>query len=188
MGLPPRPFDPRRFRCWHLYKDYTNGTPGLLGSHMIDIATWFMDDSLPTSCVAHGGVYVWKEREHADTLDCLYEYPKGFLLNYSTRLGNSYRIADVVFYGTRGTFDTSSWTAKSQGGGADKLTEDVKPVDEPSDGHMRNWLECVRSRQEPNAPIEAGYAHSVAAIMAFQAWETGRRQLYDAEEQEIHAG
>jgi len=30
---------------------------------------------------------------------------------------------------------------------------------------MKNFLDCVRSRQQPIAPIEAGYAHSVAVIM-----------------------
>jgi len=36
--------------------------------------------------------------------------------------------------------------------------------------HMKNWLECLRSRKVPNAPIEAGYAHSVAAILADEAY------------------
>jgi predicted dehydrogenase len=215
MFLPKEPFNPARFRRWHLYKDFTTGTPSLLGSHLMDVAIWFMDDPLPRSAVAHGGVYVWKDgREHADTMDCILEYPKGFLLNYSTRLGNNKPVPEVIFYGTRGTFDTESWTARGEGGGRDAIKEPVTVLDPkkpltavqsaaPADlapgltqndqrisgeGHVQNWLECVRSRQTPNAPIEAGYAQSVSSIMCLKAWESGRRQVYDAENMEITAG
>ena len=52
--------------------------------------------------------------------------------------------------------------------------------------HMQNFLECVRSRQQPIAPIEAGYAHSVAVIMADEAMTTGRRVTYEHSRREIH--
>jgi predicted dehydrogenase len=189
MDLPKRPFDAQRFRRWHLYRDFTVGTPGLLGSHIIDVAHWYMDDYYPKSCVAHGGVYVWKDgREHADTIECLWEYPKGFLLRYQTRLGNDKPMPEATFYGTRGTFDTSSWKATGEGGGVDKLREEIAVKPKRGVGHMQNWLECLRSRATPNADIHAGYAHSVASIMAFLAWESGRRQMYDHEKEEICEG
>ena len=53
MYLPKRPFDPVRYRCWQWYYDYTTGLVGLLGSHMIDVAQWFLDDPYPASAVAH---------------------------------------------------------------------------------------------------------------------------------------
>jgi predicted dehydrogenase len=193
MYLPKEPFNAVRFRRWHLFKDFTLGTPALLGSHRIDVATWLMDDPLPVSAVALGGVYVWKDgREHADTVDCIFEYPKEFILNYSTRLGNKYTVADVIFYGIRGTFDTKTWTARGEGGGKDALAEPVTVKSAPQKDlvgdHMRNWLECIRSRKTPNASIEAGYAHSVASIMCFKALETGRRQKYDIERMKIYEG
>jgi predicted dehydrogenase len=192
MDLPKEPFKPERFRRWHLYQDFTVGTPGLLGSHLIDVATWFMDDPLPRSAVAHGGVYVWKDgREHADTIDCVLEYPKGFVLNYSTRLGNKFPIPAKVdrplpttFYGTKGTFDTNSWRVQSPEGV--ELARVAEFEEEVS--HVRNWLECIRSRREPNAPVQAGYAHSVASICCFEAWRSGRRQTYDAETGLTRAG
>ena len=213
MFLPKEPWNPARFRRWHLYKDFTVGTPGLLGSHLVDVATWFMGDPLPTSAVAHGGVYVWKDgREHADTLDCIVEYPKGFIVNYSTRLGNKHAIPEVIFYGTKGTFDTESWTARGEGGGEGALATPVT-VEAPKkeaapaaagpsnaissgqldqrvegEGHVRNWIECVRSRKTPNAPIDVGYAHSAMSIMCFKAWDSGRRQVYDPVAMEIKAG
>ncbi len=189
MDLPKQPFDAKRFRCWHLYKDFTVGTPGLLGSHVIDIVHWYMDDYFPKSCVAHGGVYVWKDgREHADTMESLWEYPKGFLLRYQTRLGNDKPMPEATFYGTRGTFDTSSWKATGEGGGVDKLKEEIPVKPKAGSNHAENWLECLRTRKTPNADVRAGYAHSVASIMAFLAWESGRRQIYDPEKEEIREG
>ena len=54
--------------------------------------------------------------------------------------------------------------------------------------HIRNWMECVRSRREPNAPVEAGYNHSIAVIMANAAYRTGQKVIFDRERQEVIAG
>jgi predicted dehydrogenase len=215
MFLPKEPFSAVRFRRWHFFKDFNVGTPALLGAHLIDVGIWFMDDPLPRSAVAQGGVYVWKDgREHADTIDCVLEYPKRFILQYSTRLGNNHPVPEVIFYGTKGTFDTQSWTARGEGGGADaiKTPVTVPATSAPAaptstdgrsgapgglahldqrvsgEGHVRNWLECVRSRKQPNAPVEVGYAHTVASIMCFKAWETGRRHVFDPVKREILPG
>ena len=189
MYLPDEPFDPARFRQWQLYKDFTVGTVGLLGAHRIDVAHWFMGDPLPQSAVANGGIYVWKDgREHADTLDSVIEYPTGCILEYSTRLGNNYPVPNVRMYGTKGTFDTSSWKIRGEGGGEGALTEPTTiPPKKGSMGedHMRNWLECIRSRETPNASVDVGYAHSVAGILTFKAWNTANKYVYDAEKKEV---
>ena len=54
--------------------------------------------------------------------------------------------------------------------------------------HMGNWLECLRSRQRPNADIQYGHRHAVATIMAAAALHTGRRQVYDPETRVMQAG
>jgi len=58
----------------------------------------------------------------------------------------------------------------------------------PSVHHMKNFLDCARSRQQPIAPIEAGYAHSVAVIMADEAMMSGRRMVYDAAARDVRPG
>jgi predicted dehydrogenase len=89
MYLPKQEFDAKRFRCWHLYHEYTTGLVGLLGSHMIDVALWFMDDPYPTSAVALGGTLAWKDgREISDTAEYVFEMPKGWLMTFSSRLGS----------------------------------------------------------------------------------------------------
>jgi hypothetical protein len=54
--------------------------------------------------------------------------------------------------------------------------------------YMRNWLECLRSRRQPNAPVEVGYQHAVACIMANAAARTGERVTFDPASQEVMAG
>ena len=69
-------------------------------------------------------------------------------------------------------------TASDANMGGDALTS----------GHMRNWMECVRSRKIPNAPVEAGYYHSIANIMTNAAVRTGAKATFDEKTQEVMAG
>lgn len=62
--------------------------------------------------------------------------------------------------------------------GADALTT----------AHMHNWLEYLRSRKEPHAPVEAGYQHSIATIMANAASRTGEKVTLDEKTQKVMAG
>jgi hypothetical protein len=62
--------------------------------------------------------------------------------------------------------------------GGDKLTSN----------HIRNWMECIRSRKQPNAPVEAGYSHSIATSMTNAAVHTGLKATFDEKTQEIMVG
>ena len=53
---------------------------------------------------------------------------------------------------------------------------------------MRNWMESVRDRKQPNAPVEAGYSHAIAVIMANAAVHTGMKATFDEKTQEVMAG
>ena len=59
---------------------------------------------------------------------------------------------------------------------------------EPNQSHMGNWLQCLRSRQRPNADIEFGHQHAVATIMTAVALQTGQRQKYDPVKRTISPG
>ena len=61
-------------------------------------------------------------------------------------------------------------------------------ADNMTSAHMRNWMECVRSRKQPHAPVEAGYNHSIANIMTTAALRTGKRTTFDAKTQNVMAG
>jgi hypothetical protein len=61
--------------------------------------------------------------------------------------------------------------------------------DPQTSAHMRNWMECVKSRsQKTNADIHAAYNHSVALCMTIKAIQTGARVTFDDKKQEVIAG
>lgn len=181
LHAPPRAFDPKRFKRWYLYHDYTNGLPGLWMSHYLNLVAWYMDDPYPGSVCASGNVYHWGEdgRQTFDTLGAIMNYPKGWQLNFSMSLCNS---ADThcIFYGTHGKLDVWNRVLSGDGGeGEQKIEEEtvINPV--PSTTHMHDFLNCVRTRQEPRSPIRMGYAHSVAGIMVAESIRLGQRLGYD---------
>lgn len=183
MYLPKGSFDPVRYRCWHWFYEYTTGLVGLLGSHMIDVALWFMDDPFPASAVALGGVLTWKDgRQISDTAEYVYEFPKGWLLTFSSRLGSGPETDYEVFYGQERTLDSRDWMSRP----ANNRLADAKggPIELPKPAgpersHVGNWIDCMRSRKTPNAPIQAGYAHAVACCLGREAERTGKRMKYD---------
>ena len=77
----------------------------------------------------------------------------------------------------------------------DLKASDVKVVTSANTGadnstvlNMLNWMECIRSRKTPNAPVEAGYNHSIANIMTTASLRTGKFVTFDEKNQEVLAG
>jgi predicted dehydrogenase len=190
LGLLDRPFDPRLLRCWQLFRDTSNGIPGLWMTHYADAVHLITGAKYPDSAVALGGNYIWQDgREHMDTFHALLQYPEGFLFDWSMGLGNSAGV-NFTIHGTSGTLDLEAWTFSTEGASGVKQSEARKtkaPV-EPSVGHMENWLHCIRSRGKPKADIEFGHQHAIATIMAATAAATGRRQKWDPVRREIIPG
>jgi predicted dehydrogenase len=192
MYLPKRDWDPMRYRRWQCFYDYTTGLAGLLGSHMIDVALWFMDDPFPSSAVALGRTLTWKDgREISDTAEYIFEFPKGWLLTFSSRLGSGPESDYEVFYGQERTLDSRDWTSRPAANSRPADAKDIVLPDpvQTSEGsltagearpHVANWIECLTSRKQPNAPIEVGYAHAVACCLAREAERTGQTMKYDA--------
>jgi len=187
LHLPKRPFDAKLLRQWQLYRDTTNGLSGLWMTHYADAVHLVTGAKYPARAAALGGIYVWKDgREHTDTFHALLDYPEGFLFDWGMGLGNSAGVHFTV-HGTQGTLDLEKWTV-SPVGGLNSTIQDRPVSAEPNLSHMSNWLECLRSRQRPNADIQYGHQHAVATIMAATALETGRRQVYDPARRTITAG
>lgn len=190
FNRPQVPFDPRLLRRWQLYKLCSNGLPGLWMSHYSDVVNMITGAKYPTSAMALGGNYVWKEcREHGDTIHALLEYPEGFLFSWGMSLGNAATMQFTV-HGTQGTLDLEKWTLSPDGGakGAKVKRQAIPPETVPAEQahtHMANWLQCVRTRERPNADIEYGHQHAVATIMAANAFTSGRRLRYDAASRKI---
>lgn len=203
FNRPKRPFDAKLLRRWHLYKEFTNGLSGLWGCHYVDAMHLMTGAKYPRSATALGGNYIWKDgREHCDVFHALWDYPEGFLYDWSMSLtnaaGNHWRI-----HGTEGTLDADSgelgtpfwWLTPDGGSKTSKIQKrKIEPV--PSRyatgnlerDHVCNWLDCIRTRERPEADIAFGHQHSVATIIAAAALHTGQRHVYDPEKREIRPG
>lgn len=204
LTKPYRPFDPQVYCEFRLYKEFSSGIPDQWMSHAIDLVHWFMNDSFPHSVVAHGGIFAWRDgRENPDTFQALLEYPKGFLVSYSTSFGND-SPGSTRYMGKKATLtnigDEGSpryQLVEEKGNHEDNADIDQKRaakyvllpgetelppmgIDDRSLEHMANWLECMRSRQQPHCTVQDGFAHSVACMMAAEAYSSGRKQYWDA--------
>lgn len=195
MDATPRPFDPVQFSGWYGYRDFSDGPVPGLGSHFVDLVHYITGASYPISSVCQGGTFTWRD-EHQftapDHVQATWIYPGGFMVSYSTNFGNGSANSFKIL-GQHGVLDLQDWSnPKLSGdgaGGNTACTKELKHVEyiERPD-HMQNWLQCLRSRETPHAPIEAGFQHAVSVIMAMQAFDTGRRMIYDRELREIHEG
>ena len=207
LGKPYRPFDPRMYFEFRLYKDFSSGIADQWMSHGIDLVHYFLEDEFPRSVMASGGVFAWKDgRENPDTFQALLEYPKGFLVSYATSFGNDAdsfsrimgKNATLVNIGGEGS-PRWKWVEEK---GTHESDPDVKRAEKyvtlPGDdripptsisdddlSHMTNWIECLRSRKAPNATVRHGFAHSVACIMAARAYREGRKLYWNPRTEEI---
>ena len=186
-----RPWNPDQYTAWYGYREFSLGPQTGFMSHFVDLVHFVTGVNFPKHVTAFGGTYRWKdERTAPDSFEAILEY-EGFLVRYNTTFGtdaNSY----LKFFGTRGMADATEWdkpwVLSGQEGEPDAIAPGTKIPEVPSTPHMKNWLECVHTRKEPAAPIDAGYRHAVACLMADESWVHGTRMVYDAAKRQIHAG
>jgi predicted dehydrogenase len=195
MDAPKQPFNSVRFTGWYGFRDFSDGPVPGLASHFIDLVHYITGAKFPTSVVCHGGTFTWKDDygfTAPDHVQAQWIYPEGFMVSYSTNFGNGSGNT-FKFFGDVGVLDAVNWSAPvmtAEGGRRNKgAIRGKNPVEEvPTTDHYLNWLECIRSREKPNACIDAGYQHAVACLMAVQAYDTGRRQVYDHKKRRIREG
>lgn len=216
LNRPYEAWDPRKYVEYRLFWPYSSGIPGQWMSHQIDTVHWFSGYKHPRSVSANGGIYCWKDgRRNFDTVTAVFDYgdengDNGFQVVYSSRMHNSAGGTKELYFSNGGTLnlDTNEVTpngglqegdAKAMGMSANLLDKFTLPsvqmavgantgVDLGTSLHMRNWMECVRSRKEPNAPATAGYSHCIATIMSNAALRTGERVTFDEATQNVMAG
>ena len=189
-----RPFNADQYSGWYGYREFSRGPHSNLMVHFIDLVHYITGATLPKRVVTLGGTYRWKDSRTApDSIETILEY-EGFLVRYNTTFGTGAGNY-LKFFGTRGVLDASrwSWTEPFQlsgegSGEPDRIEAGTALPTIESTPHMKNWLECLRSRKAPNAPIDAGYAHSVAVIMADEAYVRGARMAYDPTKKSIREG
>ncbi len=157
-------------------------------------------------------------RQNYDTMTAVFDYgpndnkTKGFQVVYSSRMHNSAGGVKELYFSNGGTLNLKTNKVVPDGGltqhHANAMNMDANllnefsldheaiaaetnantKVDNMTDAHVLNWMECIRNRKTPNADIWAGYYHSIANIMTTAALRTGKKITFDEEKQEVMAG
>jgi predicted dehydrogenase len=212
---PKIPFDARKYLEFRLFWPFSSGIPCQWMVHQIDTVHWFTGIPHPRSVVANGGIYFWKDkRENFDTMTAVFDYhdakkDKAFQVLYTSRMTNSAGEIKEIYYSNGGTLNLDTNKVTPDGGLRERQAKEMKMksnllepltlsdeggietaantgADKQTTAHMRNWMECVRNRnQKTNADIHAAYNHSVALCMTIAALQTGKKVTFDDKKQEV---
>ncbi|MCG3160235.1 MAG: Inositol 2-dehydrogenase/D-chiro-inositol 3-dehydrogenase [Acidobacteria bacterium] len=157
------PLDERRFFHWRNFSDYNGGHMTDQGTHLMDVIQWFCNNGKPpSSAVCQGMIKVHKGADVPDTFSAVYEYPT-FLATWTLCYGNSYEDSWKIFIqGKKATMvlDDDGYRVYPEPWNRPNIppaTIHEYKGGIPTEPHVKNFLDCVKSRQEPNAPVEVGH-------------------------------
>jgi predicted dehydrogenase len=189
---PEQPFDEYRFRNWRWFWDFGGGIFTDLMVHFIDVVHWYMDVDHPIAATSIGSHTVSKDVwQTPDTVQTLLTYPNDLQVYFEGTFCNARNGAMLEFMGTeatlyldRGRYEVIPEKKRLKPGEAFKVEEFILGAgdrgrdfyDKPNGEvvHLANWVECVKSRKKPTAPVEAGVSAASAAHLANQALRTGQ--------------
>jgi len=199
---PERPFNINRFgvildeemayQRWASFRwfwDYAGGMMTDWGVHLLDIVNWAMDEDAPQAVSAVGGKFhINDNRETPDTITATYQYPD-FVCSYENRVCNGKPMDGqgygIMFHGTEGTLFVDRGTLKLTPEPDSKLEALTMEIEEDSSAkHMRNFLDCVKSRNRPICDVEIGHRSTTTANLGNIALRSGERIEWDAEREQ----
>jgi predicted dehydrogenase len=171
-GAPDQPFTVEKYSHWRWYWNFGGGAMTDLFAHWIDVVHWAMKADQPSVAQMLGDKYVFEEWDCPDTLQAAFRYP-GFDVVYEGMMSSSIDDGGLEFRGTEGTLKlTRSGFSVSREG----IKNDLNPVlaehsfRDGTISHMENFFACIKSRREPNAPVETGVAAARAGHMGNLAY------------------
>ena len=174
-GAPDQPFSQEVYSRWRWYWNFGGGAMTDLFTHWIDVAQWAMKADEPTLATMLGDKYVRTEWQCPDTIQAAFRYP-GFDVVYEGMMSSSIDDGGLEFRGTEATLKInrdgmSVWHEGLKGNLNPVLKEES--FEDGTIAHMRNFFECIKTRNEPNAPVEAGIAAARAGHIGNLAYHNG---------------
>ena len=189
---PWRDWDAQQFWNWRAYLDFGGGQITDLFTHWIDVVQWFMKEELPAAAVGAGGVYHYKDgRTAPDTINVVLEYPSEWSATFEATLAPGTRGASIEFVGTQGSLTIHrggyTWAPLDEKGKpADKVERKAEGEgDHLTAAHVRNFLECLRTRQRPNGDVLFGHRSALASHLGNIAYLERRRIVFDTVREEV---
>jgi predicted dehydrogenase len=180
--------DPYLFYNWRNFSDYSGGIVADQGAHVYDGIHLLMNATYPLAVTAAAGRPHKPRVDTPESVVVTAEYPEDFIgvftinyaaMRYRTRYdqmnhldGNRARLdvgrEDLRVY-VQGREETPAAASKSEQGFGHATVL-----------HVRNFLECVRTRKTPTAPMALGFQAALVTQMANLSIRHGRRVRWDA--------
>jgi predicted dehydrogenase len=187
-SAPDQPFKPERFYQWRHFWDFGGGGITDLMTHWIDVVHWYMNVEAPLSAEATGHNYNIKLWEAPDTTSVTLEFPNVMAVYLGTYVS---KVDDggLEFRGERGTLkiDRSRLAFYRDDAAYAPGTLSPEPdiyVRSSGDGtlsHLKNWLDCIRSRKAPNAHIRIGHQAARTSHIANAALRGGHKVRWEGD-------
>ena len=195
---PMRPFNrniaPYKFRWWQAYSSQI----GNWGVHYFDAIRWMLDEEAPVSVSAHGGRFAVEDaRDIPDTMEAIFEFASGRLMvfgQYEASGNPAMRSGEIELRGTLGTAYASEGAFEivpERGGQFQDPGLRMEPMSvRGTDGdltrrHIRNFLDCIKSRERPNADVEIGHRSTTFALLGNIALATRSRIEWDPRRERV---
>jgi predicted dehydrogenase len=194
-SAPRRTEDAFRFFNWYWFWDYSGGLLVGQAAHVLDAIQWMMNSRQPLAVTCSG---IRPELPGVDvplTANIAVEYPDNYLatftLGYSAMQYNTANDQLKQFHGDKARFDVGreSYALYPESNALDMKASVEKRQPRSfsfaAPSHIRNFLECIRSRREPNAPVERGQDTNIVLCMAMQSMREGRRLKWNAQARRV---
>ncbi len=168
-----RPFDADTYANWRWYWDFGGGAMTDLFVHWVDVAQWYMGADMPTRATATGVKALLQQRQTPDTMSAALSYPAA-VVEFDSALLGYIEGGGMMVRGTKGAMrlHRAGFEVYNEIPGYSEAFQPPPAVlkgRSSRDGtidHMQNFLDCVRSRNTPNAPVEVGVAAARAGHVA----------------------
>ncbi len=184
-----READATRFRNWYWFFDYSGGLMVGQCAHALDTIHWLCGVTYPSAVYASGIGTIGAEVPETTTL--VADYPEGlqvsFTVGYQAMRYAGFLDQQTLLHGTAARMDVGreSWAIYREDPKATELTPERRRSEPGSfrratRQHIANFLECIRTRRQPNATVEMGQWTNVALCMAMESLKSKRRVTFDA--------
>ncbi|HEY8461327.1 MAG TPA: Gfo/Idh/MocA family oxidoreductase [Blastocatellia bacterium] len=187
-----REFDAHQFYNWRAYLDFGGGQITDLFTHWIDVVHWFVGEDLPISATAAGGVYAYPDgRTAPDTISIQLEYPSKWIATFDATLVPGASGAALELMGDKGRLYIDRGRYVYQEAPPGRRMAPPPPVNRPNSKsleqqHVRNFLDCVKSRALPNSDIVSGHRSALASHLGKNAYLQKRRITFNPASEKDH--
>jgi predicted dehydrogenase len=192
-SAPDQPFDWLKFRFWRQYRDFAGGILTDLLTHWIDVIQWYLGEPAPKTVSTMAQRYLLKEWDWPDAVTTSMEFPGDFMVTFTGAYNSSVGDGGIEFRGSQATLVINREHMAVYSEGQKWIPNSMYPpaevfVRSEHDGtidHVKNFLDCVRSRKTPTAPVQVGFEAARTGWLANIALERGKRIEFDATNNKI---